>query len=118
MVNQKQDEATIAALERRREPRIRAGHAALLTTANMLPMEAWVLDISSGGVRLRVPETVPIGTAVGIEAPELMLFGTVAHCEFNHDAYEVGIALSQPLEMLAELRRLYAALLAESQRHK
>ncbi len=116
MVNQKQNQQAIATLERRGEPRIKAGHAALLTTANMLPMEAWVLDLSSSGVRLRVPEAVPAGTVVRIEAQELMLFGTIAHCEFNHDAYEVGIILSEPLEMLAELRRLYAALLAESQR--
>jgi hypothetical protein len=44
-----------------------------------------------------------------------MLFGTSAHCELNHGAYEVGIALSQPLEMLGELTKLYTGLLAESQ---
>lgn len=115
MVEQKQNQGAMAILERRVERRIKAGHAALLTTANRHPMEAWVLDVSSRGARLRVPEAVPVGTAVKIEAPELMLFGTIAHCEFSDGAYEVGIVLSRPLEMLTELRKLNAALLAESQ---
>ena len=115
MVDQTQNQGATATLERRDEPRIKAGHAALLTTANMHPMEAWVLDVSSRGARLRVPEAVPVDAVVRIEAQELMLFGTVAHCEFSHGAYEVGIVLARPLEMLTELRKLNAALLAESQ---
>src|ERR1035438_4103238 len=43
---------------------------------NALPIEAWVLDVCSRGLRLRVPEPIPIGAAVRIEAQELLLFGT------------------------------------------
>ncbi len=81
-------------------------------------MEAWVLDISSRGARLRVPGAVGAGTAVGVEAPGLMLFGSIARRELNrgaYGAYEVGVKLSEPLQMLGELRRLYAALLTESE---
>jgi hypothetical protein len=113
MVKKKQDQAASPTLERRREPRIKANHSALLRTLNAPPVEAWVLDVSSRGVRLRVPEPVPVGAAVRIEAQELLLFGTITHCELTQGAYYVGIELSRPLEMLAELRKLYGALLDE-----
>jgi hypothetical protein len=115
MVSQEQNQRAPWTLEQRREPRIKAGQTALLMTASDLPMEAWVLDVASRGVRLRVSASVPVGAAVRIEAQEMMLFGTIAHCELNRGAYEVGIALSQPLEMLGELSKLYTALLAGSQ---
>jgi hypothetical protein len=54
-----------------------------------------------------------IGTAVKVEAQELLLFGTITHCELKDGAYCVGIALSRPLEVLAELGKLNAALLGE-----
>jgi hypothetical protein len=114
MVDNKQNQGATATLEQRAESRIKAGHTALLIAPDALPMEAWVLDVSSGGMRLRVPEAVAAGTAVRVEGPELMLFGSIAHCELHRGAYEVGIKLSQPLTMLGELRRLYAALLTES----
>src|SRR5665213_1130144 len=113
MVAKKQDQAATATLERRGEPRIKACHTALLRTPNALPIEAWVLDVSSRGVRLRVPEPIPVGAPVRIEAQELLLFGTIAHCEQTDGAYCVGIALSRFLEMLAELGKLNASLLAE-----
>jgi len=115
MVNKKQNQGATATLERRAESRIKAGHPVLLISPNALPMEACVLDISSRGVRLRVPEAVPAGTAIRVEGPELMLFGSIPHCELNRGAYEVGLKLSQPLKMLGELRKLYAALLTESE---
>jgi hypothetical protein len=113
MIARKQDQAATAAVERRQEPRITAHHPALLTTPHALPTEVWVLDVSPKGVKLRVPEPVAIGTAVKVEAQELLLFGTITHCELKDGAYCVGIALSRPLKVLAELGKLNAALLAE-----
>jgi PilZ domain len=114
MITQQQNRSTSTTAERRAEPRFKAGHAALLITPNVVPMEAWVLDVSSSGLRLRVPEAVAAGTAVRVEAPEMTLFGTIVHCQASHGAYELGVALSQPLELLGQLRKLYGALLAES----
>jgi hypothetical protein len=113
MVEKKQDQAATTMLERRGEPRIRASHPALLRMPNALLIEVWVQDVSSGGVRLRVPEPVPVGASVRIEAHELLLFGTVTHCEQADGAYSVGIALSRSLEMLIELEKLNASLLVE-----
>ena len=113
MVERKQDQSATATLERRGEPRIKACHPALLRIANALPIEAWVLDVCSRGLRLRVPEPILIGAAVRIEAQELLLFGTIAHCEQTDGAYCVGVVLSRSLEMLAELGKLNASLLVE-----
>ena len=110
-----QDQAVIATLERRAEPRITSGRSVLLETPHTHPMEACMLDVSASGARLRVPEPVPVGVNVRIEAQELLLFGTVKRCCVIHGAHEVGIALSLPLETLGELQKLNAALLAESQ---
>lgn len=115
MGDKEQHQGATATLERRTESRIKAGHTVLLIPPDALPMEAWVLDISSRGARLRVPGAVGAGTAVRVEAPGLMLFGSIARRELNRGAYEVGVKLSEPLQMLGELRRLYAALLTESE---
>jgi hypothetical protein len=107
------DQAATATLERRGEPRIKANHSALLTTPNAIPIEAWVLGVSSRGVGLRVPEPVPIGAAARIEAQEVLLFGTIIRCDLIDGAYDVGIVFVRPLELLAELGKVNAALLAK-----
>jgi hypothetical protein len=108
--------ATVSAtLERRGAPRAKANHPALLKRQDGHALEVWVLDVSSTGAHLRVPERVPVGARIGIEAQELLLFGTTTRCEPTHGAYDVGVALSRPLEMLGELQKLQAALLLEAQ---
>ena len=113
MVENKQDQATSAASELRSESRIKAGHPALLRMPNAYPIEAWVLDVSSTGVGLRVPEPVSVGVAARVDAQELLLFGNVTHCEQTDGAYGVGIKLSRSLEMLAELKELNESLFIE-----
>ena len=117
LVTTKQHPAAVEApaIERRTEPRIRTGNLVVLRTPNALPMEACLLDISSKGARVRVPRPVRIGTSVRIEEHEVRLSGTVLRCAQSHGAYELGIALAFPLEMIGELRKLNAALLAESE---
>jgi hypothetical protein len=103
-----------ATLERRAEPRTKTGLSVLLKTSHAHPMEACLLDISTSGARLRVPEEILVGANVRIEAEDLLLFGTVKRCCQSAGAHEVGIALSLPLRMLIELRKLNMVLLAES----
>ena len=116
MIKTRQEQAALGIRDRRAEPRIKAGHSVLLRTPNTHPAEACLLDVSSRGARLRVPEPVPIGETVTIEAPDLLLSGSIKRCARAHGAYEVGIALSVPVEMIGELRKLNAAILAESER--
>jgi len=109
----KQDLLQTATLERRREPRFKACHPALLTTPKARPVEAWVLDVSSNGLRLRVPVPVGVGVAVRVDAEELLVFGTTTHCEQTDGAYCVGIALSRSLEILADMEKLNKSLFVE-----
>jgi hypothetical protein len=110
MVKKPHKQATaIAESDRRTKPRIKAGFSVLLRTPNAHPMEACLLEVSSIGVRLRTPEPVAVGATVRIEAQELRLFGTIKRCAQTHKAYEVGIVLTGPFDVLGELRKLYAA---------
>src|SRR5262245_42295642 len=101
-------------VERRREPRIQVGHSAILKAPNAPPIEACVLDVCPGGVGLRVPASVEVGTCLRIEVGELLLFGNVTHCGPCSGAYYLGMALARPLEMFAELQKLNASLFAET----
>jgi hypothetical protein len=115
MTKNDRDQTATATLERRAEPRVKSGLSVILKTAHAHPMEACLLDISASGARVRVPEPVLVGANVRIEAPDLLLFGTVKRCGVFHGAHEVGLALSLPLEMLGELWELNAALFAEGE---
>jgi hypothetical protein len=113
MVEKKQDQEATATPERRSEARIKACNPALLRRPNAHPIEGWLLDVAPTGVRLRVPEPVPVGAAVRVDAQETLLFGTVTHCEQTDGAYRVDIKLSRSLEALAELQRLNQSMFIE-----
>ena len=113
MTSTERDRAITVTLEQRAEPRAKSIVPVLLKTLHAHPMEACLLDVSPHGARLRVPESVEVGADVRIEAPDLLLFGRVNRCCQIHGAHEVGIELSRPLEMLGELQKLNATLLAE-----
>ena len=115
MTHTEQDQAVTVTLERRSEPRVKSILPIFLKTPNAHPMEACLLDVSPHGARLRVPEPVPVGANVRIEAPDLLLFGSVKWCCVTHGAHEAGITLSLPLEMLGELQKLNATLLKDGQ---
>jgi hypothetical protein len=110
---QKNQVLAAQAVERRSEPRFETSQTVLLRTQNTHPIEACVLDVSSRGVRLRASAPIPVGASVRVDAQELLLFGTTTRCEPTDRGYNVGISLSRPLEMLDELRKLNASLLAE-----
>ena len=105
---------TPAKSERRREPRIKAGLSVLVRTPDAHPMEGCLLDVSTKGAKIRIPDLVSVGTPVRIEAHELLLVGNIRRCELTHGAYEAGVELSVSVERLIELRLLDAALMAES----
>jgi hypothetical protein len=111
---QNQTAAEAATIERRSEPRLKAGHSVVLRTSRSHPMEAYLMDVSSKGARLRVPEVILVDEPVKIESPGLLLFGTVKHCELTHGAHEIGVVLARPVEMLGELEKLNAAISAEA----
>jgi hypothetical protein len=48
-----------------------------------------------------------------VDAPGVLLVGEVTRCDLDDGAYNVGVKLSRPLEMLAELERLNRAFLRD-----
>ena len=76
-------------------------------------MEAQVLDASGSGLRLRVPEVIPCGAPVKVDAQDMLMLGEVTRCEPEQGAYIVGLHLSHSLAALAELQKLNRALLGE-----
>ncbi|HEV2200049.1 MAG TPA: PilZ domain-containing protein [Bryobacteraceae bacterium] len=100
-------------VDRRGEPRMKANRP---VTAHALPGRTWeacILDISAGGARLRSSAEIPPGTQVRLDAPGILLAGTVTRCDPEGGAYNVGVKLLRPLTMLEELARLNAALFSD-----
>lgn len=56
-------------------------------------LRATIVDISADGLRLQVPETVPLHSAVLFDAPELGLVGqgSVRHCSSSAGEYLIGV---------------------------
>lgn len=98
--------------DRRGHPRLKASRSITAHTTGR-SWEACILDISAGGARLRSSEQIPPGTQVRLEAPGILLAGTVTRCDPEDGAYHVGVKLLRPLMMLEELARLNSALFAD-----
>ncbi len=67
-------------------------------------LDAWVEDLSAGGVGLLVSETVPAGTLLLVEletqpqAPSLQLWASVVRCEATDDGeFRLGCEFLSPL---------------------
>jgi hypothetical protein len=66
-------------------------------------MEAYLLDISGNGLKLRLPEPIPHGVPVQIDGNNALLLGEVSRCEPEAGAFIVGVRLSHRLSSLKEI---------------
>jgi hypothetical protein len=73
-------------------------------------LEGLVLDISARGIGLRVPQALPVGTALKVEGDNDLLLGEVTSCERDAHGYRIGMEIKHRLAGLAELHRLNRAL--------
>jgi hypothetical protein len=82
------------------------------------PVEGCIVDMSSVGVQVRVPNPVPCDTLVKIEGEHELILGEVRYCEPEKGvfkgAYRVGIHLTSALPSLIELELLNRALIVEA----
>lgn len=81
-------------------------------------IEACVLDMSGGGLKLRAPAPVPCGTPVKIDGKNMLILGKVCRCEPEGEAYTVAVQLSHTLSSLMELELLNRALIGEGRGQK
>ena len=78
-------------------------------------IEAYLLEISGSGLKLRVPVAVSCGAPVKIDSKNTLMLGEVCRCEPEGGAYTVGVQLSQKLSSLTELEELNRALVGEAE---
>ncbi len=71
------------------------------------------MDVSSRGMGLMIPESLPLGTPIKIEAHDELVLGEVCYCVPHEGAYRVGLAVKHRLAGLAQLHSLNRALMAE-----
>ena len=54
------------------------------------------IDMSRGTLRLRLPNPIPYGAPVKVEAEHEVTLGEVSRCQYDFDGYIVTLALLQP----------------------
>jgi hypothetical protein len=74
---------------------------------------AKAVDLSGRGMRVRAPFAVAIGSTVKAETRDALFLGEVCHCEWDGDAYTIGLDLDQALTGLLELARFKESLREE-----
>jgi hypothetical protein len=64
------------------------------------------LDVSRNGLRLAVPEPIPIGSLLRIELEDSIVFGEVRYCQDHESWHAVGLFVEEVLVGESELSRL------------
>ena len=101
--------------ERRMEVRFKANQPVSLTVLGGVAkplMEGCITDISPSGLRIRIPEPLPVGTPIKVEAQDVLLLAEVVRCDPDHGAYNAGLQVHKSV-VASELTRLNNALLQE-----
>ena len=67
-------------------------------------------------MRLTVPQAISPGTAIRVDAENIMFLGDVCYCVAENPGFSVGLIVEHVLTGLDELERLNRALFGESDR--
>lgn len=81
-------------------------------------IEACVLDMSGGGLKLRASSPVPCGTPIKIDSKNTLMLGEVCRCEPEGEAYTAAVQLCHTLSSLMDLELLNRALIGEGRGQK
>jgi hypothetical protein len=107
---------SLRARDQRREPRFKTSQPVVLTVmgTRIKPMmEGCILNISDRGLRLRIPQPIPVGTVIKADAGQIRMLGEVLRCVEVNGAYHVGVQLFNSLSGATEINRLNRQLLQE-----
>ena len=72
-----------------------------------------ILDVSHRGLRVGLPESVPVGSFLRLEFEGSVIFGEVRYCEQQGSWHSVGLFVEQILIGGSDLGRLIAELLEQ-----
>jgi hypothetical protein len=100
-------------MERRREARVPAAQPMQLTLLGGAPrsVAGVVVNFSSWGMRILLPEPVASGAPVRVDLDGSLYLGEVCYCQPELGQYSVGVAVEQALRMTSELAELRDAIL-------
>jgi CheY-like chemotaxis protein len=85
--------------DQRKSVRYKVRESAIVTRCNppdFVPLIGQVLDVSTTGLRLRIPSAIHRGAQVQVQVEKAVVFGTIRYCqEASRNAYDVGLAIDQ-----------------------
>jgi len=95
-------------MERRQEPRFRVAQPMHVTVLDPSHQEipASIVDISAGGLSLRLSKPIRAGTLVKVETSEILLLGEICHCAADEDGFRVGFVVQHRLALEARQEQL------------
>jgi hypothetical protein len=85
-------------MELRREPRLKANQPVTVSSMGLMkmpPVVGHTLDMSGSGLRLRLPNPIPCGSPVKVEAEHMVMLGEVRRCQFEGSCYTVSLMMLQ-----------------------
>lgn len=107
-------------MERRQSPRLPAEEPIVVTRLSpdaqsglSTPLAARIVERSTDGFRVELPEAIPQGMLVRLDLADSLLLGEVTWCAKAGALYYAGVRIEQSLEHMGDLRRLMAALVGE-----
>jgi len=88
-------------MERRLEPRFNLPQSMRVTLLDPSHKEidAFVSDVSEGGLCLRLPCRIPAGTLVKVETPDVLLLGDICYCAPDEDGFRAGVVVKHRMAL-------------------
>ncbi|MCS6954641.1 MAG: PilZ domain-containing protein [Bryobacteraceae bacterium] len=99
-------------MERRSEPRYSARGPAEVTLLadNPVSLRGRIVNLSGRGMRIWLPEVVPVGAPVRVDYEGAVFLGEICYCNAEEDGYSAGFQLEHVVSMSDELAALIRAL--------
>jgi len=86
-------------VERHIETRLTANQPVTVSSCGLIKLPTVAgraIDMSDTALRLRLPNPIPRGSPVKIEAEHMVTLGEVSRCQYDLDSYIVSLMLLQP----------------------
>ncbi len=102
-------------MDRRSEVRFEIDRPVRVTELDSQPIR-WtgtVRNLSGRGMRLTVPQAISPGTAIRVDADNIMFLGEVCYCVAESPGYSIGLMVEHILTGLDELEHLNRGLFGE-----
>jgi hypothetical protein len=101
-------EPTETVSDKRREPRYPVSKVSIVHPVHpveRLRLHAYVMDLSSSGMKLRVERPLDPCTQVQVLLEDVIIFGEVRHCTESEGRYNVGVLVLDVLSPPKRKRR-------------